>query len=239
MTKMDHNEAVRLQAAEKYLLGELPKEQHAAYEEHYFDCHACAEELKTTVAFMEGSRHVVREDDRQTMEKKALALAPAAKGGWFGWLSPAFAIPVFAALLLFIGYQNGVMIPSLKQASSRAVSAEVVKSFSLLSVGSRGEGSSSLTIGVGPQEDFGLDVDMPGNSSSGYLCEIREESGKVHFTLPVSAEAAKRSVHVNIPGGSLQPGKYSFLIFTGQVSAARTEQGSAAAQLPFSIEFVR
>ena len=53
---MDHNEAVRLQAAEKYLLGELPKEQHAAYEEHYFDCHACAEELKATVAFLESAR---------------------------------------------------------------------------------------------------------------------------------------------------------------------------------------
>lgn len=236
---MDHSEAVRLQAAEKYVLGELPKEQREEYEEHFFDCFACAEELKTTVAFMEGSRHVVREDDRQTTEEKRLALAPAAKGGWFGWLSPALAIPIFAALLLFIGYQNGVTIPSLKQASSRAISAEVVRSFSLLSVGSRGEGSSSLTIGVSSKEDFGLDVDMPGNSSSGYLCEIRDESGQVRFTLPVSAEAAKRSVHVNIPGGSLQPGKYSFVIFTGQVSAARTDNGSAAAQLPFSIEFVR
>ncbi len=35
MNIMDHNEAVRLQAAEKYLLGELPKEQHAAFEEHF------------------------------------------------------------------------------------------------------------------------------------------------------------------------------------------------------------
>jgi len=236
---MDHSEAVRLQAAEKYVYGELPKGQREEYEEHFFDCFACAEELKMTVAFMESSRHVVREDARQTAVDKRLALAPAAKGSWVGWLRPAFAIPVLAALLLFIGYQNGVTIPSLKQASSRAVSAEVVRSFSLLAVGSRGEGSSSLTIGVGPQEDFGLDVDMPGNSSSGYLCEIRDESGQVRFTLPVSAEAAKRSVHVNIPGGSLQPGKYSFVIFTGQVSAARTDNGSAAAQLPFSIEFVR
>ncbi len=108
-----------------------------------------------------------------------------------------------------------------------------------MSAGSRGEGSLSLTVAVGPKADFGLDVDMPGNSSSGYLCEIQDESGKVRFTLPVSAEEAKRSVHINIPGGSLEPGKYSLAIFTGPTPPAQPCHGSAAAQLPFSIEFVQ
>jgi hypothetical protein len=146
-------------------------------------------------------------------------------------------IPVFAALLLVIGYQNGVTIPGLKQSSSRPVTAEVVKSFSLLSAGARGESSSSATLRLSPHEDFGLDLDMPGNSSTGYACQIVDESGKIRFTLSVSAEAAKNSVHVNIPGGSLQPGKYNFAIFTGQSSAVQTDLGNAAAKLPFTVEF--
>ena len=231
---MDHNEAVRLQAAEKYLLGELPKDQHAAYEEHYFECPACAQDLQTTVAFMESARQVARSETRQTIDDKRLA---PTSGGWLRWLlRPAFVVPVFAALLLFIGYQDGVTIPNLKQASARTATAEVVKSFSLISVGSRGVGTSSLTLAVEPKEDFGLDVDMPGNSSSGYVCEIQDASGKVRFTLPVSPEEAKRSVHVNIPGGSLQPGKYSFVIFTVQASGGH---GSAIDQKPFVIEFQR
>ena len=233
---MDHNEAMRLHAAEKYLLGELPKEQHAEYEEHYFDCAACAEEIKITIAFMEGARQVVREQAPQAVDDKKLAVASPAGGGWFAWLRPTFAVPVFAALLLFMGYQNGVTIPNLKQASARAATAEVVKSFSLLSVGSRGEGTSSLTLAVDPKEDFGLDVDMPGNSSGGYVCEIQDASGKARFTLPVSPEEAKRSVHVNIPGGSLQPGKYTLAIFTVQPSGGH---GSAIDQKPFVIEFQR
>lgn len=237
---MDHNEAVRLQAAEKYLLGELPKEQHAAYEEHYFDCHACAEELKATVAFMESARQVVRKGIPQTTEDKNLAPAVSLVEAWFNrLLRPAFAVPVFAALLLFIGYQNGVTIPGLRQSSSRMATAQVVNSFSLMSLGSRGEGSAFLQIKVGPQENFGLDVDMPGNSASGYLCQIQDESGKVRFTLPVSAEAAKRSVHVNVPGGALEPGKYNFVIFAGQAPADQTDRGSATSQKPFTIEFVR
>lgn len=233
---MDHNEAVRLHAAEKYLLGELPKEQHAAYEEHYFECPACAEDIKTTVAFMEGARQVAREQVPQIIDDKRLVVAAPARGGWFAWLRPAFAVPVFAALLLFMGYQNGVTIPQLKQASARSATAEVVKSFSLISVGSRGEGTSSLTLAVDPKQDFGLDVDMPGNSSGGYVCEIQDASGKVRFTLPVSPEEAKRSVHVNIPGGSLQPGKYSFVIFAVQASGSH---GSVVDQKPFVIEFQR
>src|SRR5690349_21795931 len=130
MTKMDHDEAVRLHAAEKYLLGELPKEQHAAYEEHYFDCVACAEDLKATVVFMESARQVVRQSVPQIVKDKKLVPAASPLHVWFNrLLKPAFVIPVFAALLLFVGYQNGVTIPNLRQASSRTASAEVVKSF--------------------------------------------------------------------------------------------------------------
>lgn len=236
---MDHDEAVRLYAAEKYLLGELPKEQHAAYEEHYFDCAACAEDLKATVAFMEGARQVVRESVPEIIQDKKLVPAASLVEVWFSRLfKPAFVIPVVAALLFFIVYQNGVTIPSLRLASSRLASAEVVKSFSLMSVGSRGEGLSSRTISVRPKEDFGLDVDMPGNSPTGYICDIQGEDGQVRFALPVSADAAKRSVHIHIPGGSLLPGKYSFLIFTGQTPPVPSDRANAVAQKPFTVEFL-
>jgi hypothetical protein len=233
---MDHNEAMRLQAAEKYVLGKLPREQHAEYEEHYFDCSACAEEIKATVAFMEGARQVVREEALEPVG--ARVLAPAVPG-FFSWLRPAFVVPVFAALLVFIAYQNSVTIPGLRQSLSRTAIAEVAKSFSLVSLGARGEGSSSLKIGVGPREDFNLVVDMPGNSPTGYTCQIQEESGKTLVTLPVSSEEAKSTVTLIMRGGSLQPGKYNFLIFTGEAPTAQTADGHAAAREPFVIEFVQ
>jgi hypothetical protein len=239
MTKMDHNEAVRLQAAEKYLLGELPKEQRAAYEEHYFDCSACAEEIKATVAFMEGARQVAREEALQPVGVKGLAQDPTpGSGGWFAWLRPAFAIPAMAALLLFIGYQNSVTIPGLQQSLARIPVAEVVKSFSFVSSASRGEGSPAVTIKVGPSEDWQLDVDPPGNSDSGYVFQIQNETGKVLASFNVSAEVAKYTVPVKIRGGSLQPGKYNLVIFRGQTPPAPADNRSPAAQKPFVVEFV-
>jgi hypothetical protein len=237
MNIMDHNEAVRLQAAEKYLLGELPKEQHAAFEEHFFDCPACAEEMKATAAFMESARQVYREQIPETIEVKGLVPVSPKNRGWFAWLRPAFAVPVFAALLLFIGYQNGVTIPNLKQASTSVVIGEGAKSFSLLSAGSRGEGTSAPKIAVGAREDFRLEVDMPGNSSTGYSCQIQDESGKVLAFFTVSSEEAKNTVTRIIRGGSLKPGRYTIAIFKGQ-TPAQTDNQSAAAKKSFVVEFV-
>jgi Putative zinc-finger len=238
MTNMDHSEAVRLQAAEKYLLGELPREQHAAFEEHYFDCAACAEEMKATVAFLESARQVAREEITQVIDDKRLVRNPQATGGWFGWLRPAFAVPVFAALLLLIGYQNGVTIPNLKQAPAGVVVGEGAKSFSLQSADSRGESGSAVKIAVGAREDFRLDVDMPGNSSSGYTCQIEDESGKVLATIAVSAEEAKNTVTRVIRGGSLKPGRYTIAIFKGQPPSVQAGNQGAAAQKSFVVEFV-
>jgi hypothetical protein len=50
-----------LLAAEKYLLGELLNSQREEYEEHYFDCADCAEDIKDAVEFMEGARRVFRD----------------------------------------------------------------------------------------------------------------------------------------------------------------------------------
>jgi hypothetical protein len=236
MTNMDHNEAVRLQAAEKYLLGELPKEQHAAFEEHYFDCSACAEEMKTTIAFMESARQVARLDVLQIAEQKRLAPKAPKNGSWFAWLRPAFAVPVFAALLLFIGYQNEVTIPRLEQAPSSVIIGEDSRSFSLLSADSRG--GSEVKFAVGAHEDFRLDVDMPGNSPSGYLCQIQNESSKVLASFTVSAEEAKSTVTRIIRGGSLRPGKYTLVIYRGQTPPAQPGNQSAAAQKSFVVEFV-
>jgi len=59
---MDHEEAVRLQAAEKYVLGDLAEELCEAYEEHYFDCQECATDVIATAAFVDGARDIFKKE---------------------------------------------------------------------------------------------------------------------------------------------------------------------------------
>src|SRR5215467_3706544 len=126
---MDHNEAMRLQAAEKYVLGELPQELQEAYEDHYLDCPQCALDVKAAAAFVDVSRHVFATEP-VPMEA---ASKDFAKGwsGWFAWLRPAFAVPAMAALVLgaVVAYQNLVTLPTTRTGSGGR--AQVFNSFSL------------------------------------------------------------------------------------------------------------
>jgi len=49
---MTHLEAVKGRLAEGYLLGDLSMEQLEEYEEHYFGCPVCAEEVKLGAVFL-------------------------------------------------------------------------------------------------------------------------------------------------------------------------------------------
>src|SRR5260370_40882897 len=106
MAQMDHNEALQLQAAVKYVLGELSQVQRDEYEEHYFDCAECAVDIKALATFADTTREVLRQERERQAAKE---LVPA-RGGWLRWLQPAL-VPPCAALLLLGGYQNFVSIP--------------------------------------------------------------------------------------------------------------------------------
>ena len=57
---MDHNEAVRIQATEKYVLGELPPPLRNDFEEHFFECQECAQNVKAAAEFVDNVRAVLR-----------------------------------------------------------------------------------------------------------------------------------------------------------------------------------
>jgi hypothetical protein len=232
MKIMDHDEAVRLQAAEKYLLGQLPKEQHAAYEEHYFDCSVCAEEIKATAAFMESARQVARKQALQTIDAKRLTPATSSNGGWFAWLKPAFAIPVVAALLVFIGYQNGVTIPRLKDSSSAPI---ISSSFQLLgSVRGGSEGSDSGNkVRVKQGESFLLKFDFtPTGTTSEYSWQLLDPSGRPVRFGTLGGDKKYQTVALPVVGGVQNAGKYS-LVFFGDAN------GNEAQRLTFTVEFLQ
>ena len=58
--QMDHNEALQLQAAEKYVLGELSPPLRDEFEEHFFECQECALDVKAAAGFVDNARAVWR-----------------------------------------------------------------------------------------------------------------------------------------------------------------------------------
>jgi len=57
---MAHDEAIRSQAAERYVAGELAPAERDAFEEHFFDCPECAEEVRWELVFAANARALLR-----------------------------------------------------------------------------------------------------------------------------------------------------------------------------------
>jgi hypothetical protein len=239
MTIMDHSEAVRLQAAEKYVLGKLPKEQHAAYEEHYFECPACAEEIKATVAFMESARQVVREEALEPVGAKPVS--PTAPG-FFSWVRPVFAVPVFTALLMCIAYQNTVTIPRLKDSSSSQMGQTISSAFALRGSvrGGSEDGDVVNKVRVRPGESFTLNFDFtPTGTFSEYGWELRDQAGRAVQSGSISGEKKYQRVSLNVAGGVKSAGKYNLVFFGSADGAGQTANSNEAQRLTFTVEFLQ
>ena len=216
---MEHLQAIQLKAAERYVLGELPRDLREQYEEHFFGCAECAEELTLAAAFVENTRAAMGSEPvipPVRLPVNVPAQRPAASGWWGVILRPSFAVPVFAALLLLVAYQSFLVIPRLKGAATQSVATlgaapQALASFSLITADSRG--GEPLTVTVAPRQPFSLYFDIPpGGNYSSYICNILNSAGVAEFSLNITVEQAKNAVQLLIPSSSLGPGKHVVVI---------------------------
>jgi hypothetical protein len=63
---MNHNYIEQFDLIDRYLMGKLPEEESARFEEHFIDCSECADRLKTTGNFIQDLRLVAVEKTSQT-----------------------------------------------------------------------------------------------------------------------------------------------------------------------------
>ena len=203
---MDHNEAVKSHAAEKYFLGELAGTEREAFEEHFFDCQDCAADVKTTAVLVDN----VREALRTAPDQKKAASRETRTAGFLGWWRPAYSFAAMALLLITVGYQNFVQIPQLRHGT--LTKAEALPSFSLVTAGSRGA-EGALEIAVPANTPFGLYVDVPSDPSfTRYSADILTQSGALKISVPISAEQTHDTVQLLIPGSLLSDGQYDLVI---------------------------
>src|SRR5215471_8244235 len=52
---MDHLQAVKTLAIERYLLDEMPQEERESFEEHFFSCLECGEDARAAAAMRDGA----------------------------------------------------------------------------------------------------------------------------------------------------------------------------------------
>jgi hypothetical protein len=221
---MDHNEAIKEMAAERYLLNDLTPELRDAFEEHAFGCAECALDLRAGSTFINIAKG----------ELPGLAAASPAPSqpepvrpikkriDWQSWLRPAFAVPAFAALLALVSYQNLSTIPSLRKAASEP---SILPS-TAFHAGTRGGAHTSVV--ADRTHGAALSIELPQDSAvASYVFDLYDPQGKQVWTRSITASEAGSSgdgiVSLVIPGAALVQGSYRLAISGADAKGARAE----------------
>ena len=194
---MDHESAIQTNAVERYLLGEMPAEERDTFEEHYFDCAACADDIRLGSAMQRDMKVVLRQG------------LPARSR--FGWLRMPALGPACAALalLVLVGYQNLVLLPELKAPRALGGGAVIL------------DGQTRSTL---PQVSVGepLRFVMPIEPVRDALLKVQllDASGRSRSSGEVHAPAPNQPLELLFPS-SPGPGRYVVSVRAGEKEVGR------------------
>lgn len=221
---MDHEVVARQQMTERYLLDELDPPERAEFEEHFFECRACALDVRVGALFVSQSKVELAEEpiSRGLPAPPTVPVTSAS----FAWLRLTFAVPAIALLLVVLGYQNLVMYPQLRHALNRPQ----VLPFASVNVGTWGASGNAITTGSG--EAFLLFVRIPPDGSyANYSADFYNPAGKLEWSLTIPAVASQDQWPVEVPGGNREPGTYRLAVRGVTAAGESKEIGGASFEL--------
>lgn len=236
---MDHSYAIENHTAERYLLQELNEEERDAYEEHFFSCSTCAEEVKIATEFMENARQLVQDEIKAQLYGQSDHRS--IWGSWLNWRSMLHPMPAMACLLLVFAsgfgvYQNRVTIPDLKHTASAQLITSDQPHITLNQAHGGPDGIVTLSQGQPLIVRFAIpsEVFSAWNLSS-YQADVENEAGITEFSFVLSGKQTEDTIVIRFAPGALAPGKYSMVI--REVNSTRTESGvkGELERLPFEI----
>jgi len=221
---MQHQQALATKAAERYLLDEMSEPERLEFEAHYFDCPACAGDVRTGAALARGVKAVCAED--AALRPHTSVVREMTQSGWFSWLSPAALVPSSAAVALgcLAAWQAFVVIPPLRWAGSPQALSPIV-----LRAAARGEEQTLAIRRDHAVSLLSLDVNSAGPGVP-LTYEVIAPGGATRHRGAAQAPPAGSPLIVVLPNGAIrESGAWVLLL--------RNQQGAEIARYPFSVQF--
>lgn len=194
-----------MRAAERYILGELSDAERDEFEEHYFSCRLCADQVRETAAFVENAAAVWRSG---LAEGQAERRDPARPRFWSWFPNPRLAVAMAAAgILLVVAAAQFIEIRGLRGQLAVALAPQVVVSTTLQPL-TRSEGTVVAMSPGATLFEVIMDVD-PEARAAEYTYEIRAASGALIAGGSAAAPPAGAGLHLLLPAARFVPGTYS------------------------------
>jgi hypothetical protein len=245
---MNHDEAIRSGAAEKYVLRELSDELRDAYEDHFLECAECTKNMHALSGFAEGGAEVYDNLHAAVVPSKPQSI-------WSRLFQPSIAIPAFAAIVLVlaaVGYQTSRI--SVGNSGTNGVAAVAGKS--ALTDATRGAirlfgderkaGGQVPVVRIRAGQGFTLNFDfLSPRKFDSYLGKLQDSSGRLILPVTLPGDMANREVNLAVPAGLVHAGKYT-LSFVGVSSAPKSPNPPNATvaenhvqSFTFDVEFIQ
>ena len=207
---MEHHTAVETHAIERYLLGEMPPEERDDFEEHYFACADCAQDVRAAARFRANTREVLRDPERFSPPEKE-------RRRGFSWWSFPQLVPLSACVLLagVVVYLAGFQIPELKRQAGAVDSAEGFVTYTIHGAtrsaeDTPGAGATKVPPG-GQQFSVYFDLASPGIGAP-YNCTVRDVAGRTVAALVIPITKGASSVALRLNRSHFPAGLYAVTI---------------------------
>jgi len=191
---MGHDEAIHRRAAERYVARELTPREEEEFEQHYFDCPECAEEVRWEQIFSANSRALF-------LEQPAASPKPGFVESLLAWIRPRQALAFSLAcnallcggLIVFMNIraqQGALMIPAYFAPGP-----------------ARGSEVHSLPSGA---RYIQVHFPSPGASYTSYSYDILSDDGKRAASGSVAPlEGEEHTLYLAVPVDRLAAGAYT------------------------------
>lgn len=228
---MEHELVTAQNMTERYLLNELDPAVRDEFEEHYFNCAACAADVQAASLLIEKIKDGAILDcaipDPQRRPTPAIEPVPA-RPVWHGWLRPAFVIPVMAILLAVVGYQNLVTFPHL----ARQLNSPQILPYAQVNLDTYA--AEGPTITPQPGQPFLLLVRIPPDGVySRYTADLYNPAGKLEWSFAFTIPASSQQDHwpLQVPGANREAGRYSLRVRGVTAAGESKDVGSTSFEL--------
>jgi len=222
---MEHEKTVQNLAVECYLLGEMAPEEREAFEEHYFECSVCAEDVRAASQFIEDAKDILAREFPAYQPERAPEPVRT-RWNWLAWLQPQFAGAAIAVLLVVAGVENFGTIPGLRKQLHEADVPRALPTTVLLAQ----TRSSMPTLKTGPGGALSLQIDVPETTASSLQFIVQSTEGQEILHSSGDTPAPGKSVNFFIPKLDAPDGTYTLVVKAGDSS------GLKLAEYPFRLE---
>jgi hypothetical protein len=213
---MTHQQALDTMAAERYLLDEMTEIEKHAFEEHFFGCSDCADEVRlgerirvevrsgreSGFGTRDGKSHDSKTPERSTRDSNVIDFNKR-----LAWRRPSLLLPWAAAasIALAAGYQSLVVVPGLRQALSPQSLSPV-----MLREATRGS-VPVVTVSSG-QRFVTLGVDVMTQSTRDIAYDLLNATGNTILSGRTPVPPSGVPLLLLLPADELGQGRYTLIV---------------------------